>query len=486
MGNRIQSVGFPRSTADSVRVAPLAAGKVPAAGAATGAPAASSTSHPVVPGNRQSPAPNAGVAAGRGAAAERRPAVGGGAAAAVSLPPGTGNRVNMPTADTSRGTPLAKRPKGRWFISSCLLLLFLTLAYSLWNELWHFQAHGIVDSRIVQLAAPTAGRIASVHVREGQLVRLGDLLVSLDRPELTQQLARTSDELRVALATVASETVRLRWEQESRTAQQRELLADYFRFVTQLIDTESSWQQRSDDLARLRNLASRGAAASSDVERLTTQVAGLESNIGELRSAIERLKPAGTTDVEPLAVEPLIAPHLAKVAELRGELQRLREQLAECELRAPCDGQIVRRLRNAGETVAAAEVVVELSEAGSEHVALFVPQQLAGKLQLGSTVELNLVSSHRRLPCRVWRFDPAVQPAPPGLARYYSQHEQLVVVRLVPEVVSASGDDPWNQVWLGSHVRWARQVRLPWSSPARVAEPGASGLTARVENVQGG
>ena len=38
-------------------------------------------------------------------------------------------------------------------MSSCLAVLLLSVGYPLWNELWHYQAHGVVDARIVQLAA---------------------------------------------------------------------------------------------------------------------------------------------------------------------------------------------------------------------------------------------------------------------------------------------------------------------------------------------
>ena len=235
--------------------------------------------------------------------------------------------------DAVRSVPLAKRPKGRWFISLCLVLLFSTVGYSLWNELWRYQAHGLVDARLVQLTAPAAARVASLHVREGQEVRLGDVLVTLDRPELAQQIARTSDELRVALATVSAAAIRLRWEEDARNISQQQLRVDYYRFVTQLIDAEASWQERSDDLARMRDLCAHGAVAAADVDRLATQVSGLEANIMQLRDAIEELRPTKTPDGLQPPPEPSLGPQLAEVAALRGELGRLREQLLQCELR---------------------------------------------------------------------------------------------------------------------------------------------------------
>ena len=47
---------------------------------------------------------------------------------------------------------------------------------------------------------------------------MADLLVTLDRPELLQQIDRTRDELRMALVTVAAETIRASREDEAHVA----------------------------------------------------------------------------------------------------------------------------------------------------------------------------------------------------------------------------------------------------------------------------
>ena len=479
MGTRMQSLGFPRSSANVSPVdrpagSPADPGNpaVPGAGTANQPPVESSSSAERLISPRRVQAQPSASTTGRRAAS-----LGAGATATVSQPSPPSLRSPASGSDVSRGVPPAKRPKGRWFISSCLALLFLAVGYSLWNELWHYQAHGVVDARIVQLAAPAAARVASVHAREGQEVRMGDLLVTLDRPELLQQIDRTRDELRVALAAVAAETIRASREDEAQVARQRGSLADYFRFRTQLIEAETSWQERSDEFARQRGLVARGAAAAADVDRLSTQMSGLQETIDQLREAIDGLQPDPSPAGQQPAIDPMVGPQLAHVDELRRELGRLREQLSLCELRAPCDGLVVRQHHYSGETVAAAEPIVELAEQGSEHIALYVPQRLATKLQIGSEVNLNIVALRNQLPCHVWRFDPALQPAPAGLARYYNQHERLVVVRLMPDLRSAS-DAVWQGVWLGSHVRWPRSWDNPWGAPTRVAEPGASRLSA--------
>ena len=249
MGTVMQSLGFPRSSANvSPTDRPVGATADPGDTAVHGAGTAnkppvdsSSSAERLISPRRVHAQPSASTTGRR--SANR------GVAANVPQPSPTSLRSPASGADVFHGAPLAKRPKGRWFISSCLALLFLSLGYSLWNELWHYQAHGVVDARIVQLAAPAAARVASVHVREGHEVRMGDLLVTLDRPELLQQIDRTRDELRVALATVASETIRGTREGDAHVARQRGLLADYFRFRTQLIEAETSWQER---LGRVR------------------------------------------------------------------------------------------------------------------------------------------------------------------------------------------------------------------------------------------
>src|SRR5437764_1397469 len=108
-------------------------------------------------------------------------------------------------------TPLPKRPKGRWFIGLLLLTGCAYAGYHVWDGFFRYTAYGTVTGRLVQLSPPWDGELAFLSVREGDRVRQGEVLATLENHELRQKLDQTDDELRVAQATLEAEAARLKW-----------------------------------------------------------------------------------------------------------------------------------------------------------------------------------------------------------------------------------------------------------------------------------
>src|SRR5262249_1252347 len=100
-------------------------------------------------------------------------------------PPSVGlTRCASPIAPSAvpptRPTPLPKRPKGRWFVAVLLLGACYAAAHQVWQAYFRYQAYGTVTGKVVQLSPPWDGVLVAVHVKEGQEVRQGDPLVTLE------------------------------------------------------------------------------------------------------------------------------------------------------------------------------------------------------------------------------------------------------------------------------------------------------------------
>src|SRR5262245_6290656 len=80
----------------------------------------------------------------------------------------------------ARPTPLPKRPKGRWFVGLILLGFCGSAGYQVWQAYFRFQAYGTVTGRTVQVSSPWDGVVRYLHVRPGDKVRQGQLLLTLD------------------------------------------------------------------------------------------------------------------------------------------------------------------------------------------------------------------------------------------------------------------------------------------------------------------
>ncbi len=111
----------------------------------------------------------------------------------------------------ARPTPLPKRPKGRWFVGVILFLLVGGAVYAVWDSYWRYQAYGTVTGHLIQVSPPWDGVLQYLQVQEGDAVRQGQLLLTVDNTELRQRHAQLGDELRVAQATLEAEAARLKW-----------------------------------------------------------------------------------------------------------------------------------------------------------------------------------------------------------------------------------------------------------------------------------
>src|SRR5581483_565756 len=107
-------------------------------------------------------------------------------------------------------TPLPKRPKGRWLVGLMLSGLVTYAGHEVWSTYFRYEAYGTVTGNTIQVAPPWDGSLRYLHVREGDTVRQGELLLSLDSTELRQRHDRTADELRMAQATLEAEAAKLK------------------------------------------------------------------------------------------------------------------------------------------------------------------------------------------------------------------------------------------------------------------------------------
>jgi multidrug resistance efflux pump len=361
--------------------------------------------------------------------------------------------------------PPPKRPKGRWFIGLALLAIGSYAGSSIWNSFLRFEAYGVIDGRSIELAAPWSGEVRYLHVREGDTVRQGDRLVTLDNIELRQRVATLSDELRVAQATLEAEGAKLRWQTAVAIDHDRGAMANYFEAVGSLLHEESRLDELRLSRERAEKLFDRAAIAQDEVDRLRISEEGQIRRIAKLREALAELKKraeladamlqqgstldAGLTSS---GIEQL-KPFVARIESLQAEKSRLQERLGQCEVRAPSGGLVVRRHRYAGERCREGEPLVSLIQEGSLEIVLYMPQRSSAKLSPGNRVSLIVDPYREPLECTVVRLGDQFAPPPEQIKRQYHEGQRLLPVHLVPRDDSLR----WAALRLGG------VVKLPYS-----------------------
>jgi multidrug resistance efflux pump len=361
----------------------------------------------------------------------------------------------------ARPTPLPKRPKGRWFVGGILLAIIGVAGYSVWNSFFRYQAYGTVTGHEIQVSPPWDGVLRFVHVHEGDTVRQGQLLLTVENVELQQRHAQLGDELRVAQANLDAECARLKWQAAFNLDQGRGAKVVYFEAWGNLLREQARLDDLRSQLRRAELLHLERAVSQGDVEQLGFAVKGQSDLVAKLKEALPELATrADQADVLLKKASKLSAgfedngydqlkPFFARIESLQADRARIQERLDQGQVRAPANGLVVKVRHFTGEHCKPGEPIVSLLEEGSLEVVLYLPQDSSTILAQDAEVKLVLDPYPEPLTCRVQRLGDEFEPAPEHLKRHYREGQRLLPVHLRPGDESAR----WMALRLGGIVK---------------------------------
>lgn len=361
----------------------------------------------------------------------------------------------------TRPTPLPKRPKGRLFVGLLLLLICAALAHYVWDWQFRYEAHGVVQGHVIEVSPPWDGNVSAMHVREGDSVRQGELLITFENTQHQQQLARVQDELKLAQAKLEAQISQLRWQSQLRGDRNQKALSEYYESWGELLAQRSQLAQAKADLERLEATQRKNSLAVSqkELEHARYRVAGQQAKVDKLELAVDQLKKR--VEVYEQFQDDATAqmrPEILHIENLQAELKRLREILQQGHLRSPVNGTVAKVHRFAGDYAKVAQPVIEIVEDNSLEPVLYLPQDRADKWHVGDDVKVQITPGQHKVACRVARLGEQMEPAPSNIERYYRKGERLLPIFLEPQ--RDAGDKP--RIYLGSEIkldqRWIRAL----------------------------
>jgi multidrug efflux system membrane fusion protein len=146
----------------------------------------------------------------------------------------------------------------------------------------------------------------------------------------------------------------------------------------------------------------------------------------------------------------------------RAELDVARNQAEYSQLRAPRDGVIATRTAEAGQTVAAGQVVYTLAGSDGREVAIALPESRIREYQVGQPVLVELWSKPgERLPGRIREIAAAADPQ----ARTYATR-----IAIDPNVASEVDLGQSARVYIAGTAHGAKALRLPLSALQRAVD----------------
>jgi HlyD family type I secretion membrane fusion protein len=295
---------------------------------------------------------------------------------------------------------------------------------------------------------PDGGVVTAIHVREGQHVHAGDVLIELSAPELkASERALTSDYL-----TLLAQRARLLAERmgqrnfappaefASLSPADRELADQVMALqrsemharsgavsaqqsvlgqrAQQLVQQQTGYtkqhealieQQRliAEELDGLKSIAAKGFASINRVRQLERAQADLQGQAAQMTSEYARAgEGIGETRMQSLSVsrdrleqvENDLKDTQGKISETLPKLIATREQLQRSQVRAPATGQVVGlQVFTVGGVVAAGQKLMDIVPDGRE---LLIQAQLspndADDAYRGQTAQIRFVSVHNR------------------------------------------------------------------------------------------
>ncbi|HET9492559.1 MAG TPA: efflux RND transporter periplasmic adaptor subunit [Methylomirabilota bacterium] len=238
---------------------------------------------------------------------------------------------------------------------------------------------------MVSVRPQVAGQITEVHFKEGQEVKRGDLLFTID-PRPFQAAERQ------ALANVAKDTAQLRQAEAAlgqRQAEVTQALANLERDLAQL-----EMARVQDE--RYRELVQRELVAREQYDQVRTNLAAVQATVQADRAAVENARASAR------AAEAMMENARAAIKANEAMVETVRLQLAYTTIRAPMDGRTGNLLVQAGSVVKANEGdLVVIAQIRPIYVSFAVPEQYLsaiGRFQAagGLKVEAVLDGGQRR------------------------------------------------------------------------------------------
>ncbi len=295
------------------------------------------------------------------------------------------SETNEKTEVASNPEPAAPRDEGGGKGSAAVILISLVvLAGMVGLVVWGLMKasapvkaplQGQADARVIDVSPKIPGRLAAVHVREGDRVKAGDLLAEIDIPELSAKLRQVQSQKKAAAAKASlveegarKETIAAARAQYERAAAGLELARKtYGRVHTLFREGLVSAQKHDEARAALQSAENQARAAKSQWDMSVT---GSRAQEKEAAEALARQAEEGVAEVASL--------------------------VNEASVRAPRAGEVSRVVLHAGEVVPSGFPVITLIDHSDKWVSFNIREDDLPGIRVGTTLTAEIPALGRK------------------------------------------------------------------------------------------
>lgn len=293
------------------------------------------------------------------------------------------------------------------------------------------QASGTIEATQVAVAPKIAGRVIKIAVREGDLVRSGQVMAELDRSEVDAQLAQAraavaaartrpaqaDAAVALARASVDAQLRQARAQVEAASAALEAGKAGLRAADANLQASETNLARAESDLQRLESLYRDGAVSAQQIDtaRSTVQAAqaqrdaaraqrdAVQIQVGAAAAGLEQARAAlavAEANRQTVAIrEQDAVASRAQLAQAQAALQQAEILSGYTILTAPLSGVVVAKHVEVGDLVGVGAPVVTVADLSQPYLRVFISETDLGRVTLGQSVEVRVDA----FPGRVFR-----------------------------------------------------------------------------------
>ncbi|HBT4732697.1 TPA: HlyD family efflux transporter periplasmic adaptor subunit [Klebsiella quasipneumoniae subsp. similipneumoniae] len=238
------------------------------------------------------------------------------------------------------------------------------------NNQSYVRLHGNVDIRQVSLAFENSGRISSLAVDEGDRVKAGQIVATLDTEALKIQEQQAIAQLDVQKQTVREQQAGARPEE---LAQAR----------AQLTSAEAQLEKATEDLSRIQRISSSTGGKGISKQELDAAKSNLriaQASVRERQASLALMEQGVRSEQREASA--------AQVRATQAQLALLQYQLSRAELRSPVDAVVRARLQEPGDMTSPQKAVFTLALSAPKWVRVWLNESDLGRVKTGMPAEI--------------------------------------------------------------------------------------------------
>jgi HlyD family secretion protein len=285
---------------------------------------------------------------------------------------------------------------------------------------------GVAHETQIRIAPEIDGRLGAFRVSAGQTVRKGDVLATLNNPELAAAVEQARANLATSRADRANVDAGVRAEEVDTAAEQIRI-------------AESNLAFAQEQYARSATLASKAFASKQELDERASAFSQAQAKVDQTRAAHAQDR-AGPTAEERAIAE-------TKVAYAAAALADIEAKLAKTTLVAPVDGVVTLLVAELGEVVSPGQPVLTLAPANERWFTFTIRENMLSGLTIGSPVRLQTAKGDR-IDAKVTELRPLGEFAVWRAARAVGDHDlNSFLLRADPDKKVPSAE-PGMTVWI--------------------------------------